>query len=186
MSIETFNIIATIGSMLIGTFGITAIFLSFSNKKTQFSAFVSRKAYLIGFLITLGAVIMSLIYSDIYKYPPCVLCWYQRIFIYPQVVLFGLAMIKKYPKFLVAQINLALTAIGGAFSLYHVIITYTNFNPIPCPAAVSCTQRFVFTFGFSTIPLMAMFLFVGLLGVYFMLKRQSDSDLSTDTKQKTF
>lgn len=165
--------------MIIGIFGLLAIYLAFSKKETAFGAFVSKKAYLIGFLITLGAVLMSLIYSDIYKYPPCVLCWYQRIFIYPQAVLFGLAMIKKYPKFLVSQISLALTTIGGIFSIYHVIITYTNFNPIPCPASVSCTQRFVFTFGFSTIPLMAMFLFIGLLGVYFMLKKQDGSDLST-------
>lgn len=165
--------------MFIGIFGLVAIYLAFSKKQTAFGALISKKAYLIGFLITLGAVAMSLIYSDVYKYPPCVLCWYQRIFIYPQVVLFGLAMVKKYPRFLVSQINLALTIIGSIFSLYHVIITYTNFNPIPCPAAVSCTQRFVFTFGFSTIPLMAMFLFIGLFGVYFTLKKQGGSDLST-------
>lgn len=183
MSIETFNIIATIGSILIGIFGILAIFMSFSTKKTAFDLFVSKKAYLIGFLITLGAVFMSLIYSNVYNYPPCVLCWYQRIFIYPQVVLFGLAIVKKYPKLLVAQISLALTTIGGLFSLYHNMITYTNFSPLPCPAAVSCTQRFVFTFGFSTVPLMALFLFIGLLGVYFILKKQDSLDLSTDITQ---
>ena len=44
------------------------------------------------FLITAAASAGSLFLSDIMGYLPCKLCWYQRIFIYPQVIISGVAL----------------------------------------------------------------------------------------------
>jgi hypothetical protein len=53
-----------------------------------------------------------------------------------------------------------LTVVGGVISLFHNFIYYTNINPIPCSATASCTARYVFEFGFATIPLMALVSFM--------------------------
>jgi len=180
MSVEIFNIFTTIGALLIGVFGLLSILYSlFSKRPLKIFSYIHGKAYVFGLLITLGAVVMSLVYSNVYDYPPCVLCWYQRIFIYPQALIFALAIVKKYPKVFVGQISMFLTLAGGLFALYHTMITYTGFDPLPCPATASCTQRYVFTLGFSTIPLMSLFLFIGLFSLSYALIRSSRPQLST-------
>ena len=57
--------------------------------------FLGNHAILAGLVVSLTAVIGSLFYSEIVGYTPCVLCWWQRVFLYPQVILFALALWKK-------------------------------------------------------------------------------------------
>lgn len=167
--IESINAIASIGALLVGAFGIYVLLFLLFKKPLGLQ---NTTLCTIGLAVSLGSVIISLVYSNILGFPPCVLCWYQRIFIYPQVIIFTLALVRNYPKKLVGEVALSLTSIGLLFSLYHILITYTNFSPIVCDAAVSCTQRFVFTFGFMTIPLMAFCIFLALLGISLHLTKR--------------
>src|SRR3989344_5265697 len=57
--------------------------------------FIGKNVLLLGFLITLGAMVGSLFYSEIIGYEACVLCWWQRIFLYPQMFIFTLALYRK-------------------------------------------------------------------------------------------
>ncbi|WP_249686020.1 disulfide oxidoreductase, partial [Bacillus velezensis] len=65
------------------------------------------------FIATLG----SLYFSEIMKFEPCVLCWYQRIFMYPFVLWLGIAVVKK--DYLIASYSLPIASIGACISLYH-------------------------------------------------------------------
>mgnify|MGYP001558839681 CR=1 FL=1 len=66
-----------------------------NNSSHKIIYFVSSRSILIVFLTALSSTIVSLVYSDVIGYEPCKLCWIQRIFLYPQVVIFGLALWKK-------------------------------------------------------------------------------------------
>lgn len=104
----------------------------------------------------------SLFFSEVMELPPCVLCWYQRIAMYPLVIIIGIGIITKdtfWRKYALPF------AIGGLIlAVYHNLIYY-GFIPeslTPCTQGVSCSERQIEWFGFITIPLMglAAFLFI--------------------------
>src|SRR3989338_190832 len=72
------------------------------------------------FLVALFATLGSLFYSEIAHYTPCLLCWYQRIFKYPQVFLLGLGLVKRDKN--IADYSLLLSVIGGILAAYHYLL----------------------------------------------------------------
>ena len=112
-------------------------------------------AYLQSLIATLG----SLYFSEILKYTPCTLCWYQRIAMYPIVVLLLISILTKDKN--VYKYVLPLSITGTLISLYHNLLYYNIIkdNIIPCATGVSCTTRYVEYFGFITIPLLAFIAF---------------------------
>ncbi len=91
------------------------------------------------FVVTLTAAFITLYYSEILGFEPCALCWWQRVFLYPQVILFGLVMFRYQIGIRVASIALS---IGGlAFALYHHALQLVPSGTLPCPAnGPSCAQ----------------------------------------------
>lgn len=98
----------------------------------------------------------SLFFSEIMNLPPCVLCWYQRIAMYPIVILTAIGIIRSDRTTYISV--LALSIPGLLISIYHNLL-YWKILPesiAPCTAGVSCTTKFFEWFGFITIPLMAL------------------------------
>jgi disulfide bond formation protein DsbB len=113
-------------------------------------------AWVISLIATLG----SLYFSEILKFIPCHLCWFQRIFMYPQVVLLGIAVIRK--EYGIARYSLALSVIGGTISLYHYLLQKVPFfqsHSISC-GRIPCTGQYINWLGFITIPFLALVAFV--------------------------
>jgi len=166
--------------MVIGVFVMMAVCLEFAyvllmptdTFSRKVSGFVYSNILIIGFTLALGAALSSLVYSDIIGYPPCLFCWYARIFFYPQVVIFGVALWKKDRSIL--NYAMALSGIGLAISTYHYIVESTGYSPLPCAAGgVSCLTRYVYELGFITIPLMSLVGFLTLLLALIIAKRAS-------------
>lgn len=135
--------------LLIGIIGLWS-----KNQKIQ--NFFLTNALSLGLLAGLLALGGSLFYSDILGYEPCKFCWWQRIFIYPQVVLLGLALIRKDYK--IWKYSIYLAVISTFLSLNHYLLQVTGSSILPCSAvgySSSCSKVFVMTFGYMTIPLMA-------------------------------
>ncbi|MCC6328899.1 MAG: disulfide bond formation protein B [Acidobacteria bacterium] len=111
----------------------------------------------------------SLFFSEVMDLPPCVLCWYQRIAMYPLVLIIGIGIAVDDAKWKLYALPLAL--IGLAISVYHNLIYY-GFIPeslTPCTEGVSCSERQIEWFGFITIPLMGLIAFLlisALIGFY--------------------
>lgn len=105
------------------------------------------------------AMLGSLYFSEIVGYEPCELCWYQRIFMYPLVLLLGLAVIKKDMK--AAMYSILMSGIGGLISLYHYGIQKVTFLTDAAPACgrVPCTGMYINWLGFITIPFLALMAF---------------------------
>lgn len=135
----------------------------------------------IGFFIGLSAMIGSLTYSEIYHLPPCLFCWWQRIFLYPQTILFGVALyrhgIKNSLGYDIFNYATPLAMIGTVISAYHIflqqgIITSTG----KClQNGISCTTIDIQVFGFLTIPIMAFILGIALslLGILVLTHKKN-------------
>lgn len=133
--------------------------------------FITANAVLIITLVAFVSVAGSLFFSDILGYAPCRLCWYQRIFLYPQLFL-GLVSIYKGDKKIIDYL-LMLSVIGALVSLYQVYLQYGGTNIItPCGLGsdVSCTAQYFSRFGYVTIPVMALSAFLTNLIVILIAK----------------
>jgi len=132
-------------------------------------------AWGISFIATLG----SLYFSEVMKFIPCELCWFQRIFMYPQVILLGMAAIRK--EYHIARYSLVLSIIGGAISLYHYLIQKVSFfqeRAISC-GQVPCTGQYINWFGFITIPFLALtaFALIAIISTI-MIRKMKEGNLS--------
>ncbi len=102
----------------------------------------------------------SLFFSEVMELPPCVLCWYQRIAMYP-IVLLAIVGIARSDKKAYTYI-LPPAMIGLVISIYHNLL-YWKILPesiAPCTLGISCTTKFFEWFGFITIPFMALVAFI--------------------------
>lgn len=124
--------------------------------------------WLIAGISTLG----SLFFSDVMGYAPCVLCWYQRIFIYPLVLIFGAGLFSFDAG--VIKYSLPLAVAGWFVALYHTLL-YSGIIPKsiqPCSEGVSCTEKYIELFGFLSIPLLSLLSFTAIIILLFILKRR--------------
>jgi disulfide bond formation protein DsbB len=119
------------------------------NKKADSLLFLAWASSLIA---TMG----SLYFSEIMKYEPCELCWYQRILMYPMVILLGVAYVRK--DFQGALYSTIFSGIGLLISIYHYSIQKVTFLTESAPACgrVPCTGEYINLFGFVTIPFLAL------------------------------
>jgi disulfide bond formation protein DsbB len=118
----------------------------------------------LAWLVAAGSMLGSLYYSEIVHYPPCSLCWYQRIAMYPLVVILGIAAWRRFRA--IRTYALPLAVIGALFALYQYVLGYLpDAEVLGCSIDVSCTERYVWEFGFVDFPFMALvgFAFIGCL-----------------------
>ena len=118
--------------------------------------------------ISLIATSGSLYLSEIMKYEPCILCWYQRIFMYPLVIILAVAIIKKDYK--VGTYSLVISIIGMLISIYHYAIQKisTLSNTTAC-GRIPCTGDYLNWLGFITIPLLCLIAFLIIIICSFIL-----------------
>lgn len=144
---------------------------------SAFLSFAARKAIFIAFIASLLATIGSLIYSDVIGYEPCKLCWYQRIFMYPLVLIFGMALWKKHGW--IKPYGILLSGIGAFIAAFHYL-GQIGWNPLglECLAigySTSCAKNFVLEFGYITIPLMAFSAFALIaLSLWYSMKKDKE------------
>ncbi len=129
----------------------------------------SRLNLYISFIFSLSATFGSLYFSEILGYPPCVLCWYQRICMYPLVLIFGAAIWTEDSQFL--KYTLPLSFLGLGIAIYHNLLYYGVIpdSITPCTQGISCTSRQVEYLGFITIPLLSLMSFIGLVVLGFLI-----------------
>lgn len=123
------------------------------------------------FLVALLATSGSLFFSDYMKFYPCVMCWYQRVFMYPLLPMFLIAFVKQDAA--VLRYSFPLNGLGLGFSIYHLLL-YFEVIPetlAPCVEGVSCTVTYIQWFGFITIPMLSFCAFSLLLVFQLFLRR---------------
>ena len=105
----------------------------------------------------------SLFFSQVMGFPPCELCWYQRIFMYPLVIFFVISLISLDAS--AFKYSLPLVILGWLTALYHNLLHYEIVpeSATPCREAVSCADIWINWLGFITIPMLSFIAFSILL-----------------------
>jgi disulfide bond formation protein DsbB len=147
--------------------------LFFSHKTTKILHFFGKHAIIFAFSVALIATLGSLFYSEIAGYTPCKLCWYQRILMYPQVLLLGTAYVKRDKG--IGIYSIVFSFLGAGIALYHYLLQRGAIDEIlPCTTvgySVSCAEKFVMNYGYITIPMMAFSAFLLILFLFIAQKR---------------
>lgn len=124
-----------------------------------------------------ASALLSLIYSEVYGFIPCGLCWVERGFLYSLTILSATAL-WRYHKgardTAIVDYGIVLAVIGAVISLYHHIGQMTGGGLI-CPISgigADCARRLVFEFGYITLPLMSFSAFVFFIAVFLHYRRR--------------
>lgn len=132
-----------------------------NDKQTSIRNYSIHVTWIVSFVAMTG----SLFFSEVMELPPCILCWYQRIAMYPLVAVLAIGIILKDPK--VALYGLPLSIAGLGIAIYHNLLYYGLIpeSITPCTEGISCTSRQIEWMGFITIPLLSLtaFLIVSVL-----------------------
>lgn len=163
--LQALDRLLALGTVVLQLLALAFLALYFLRKKFpdlhDVSDMLGKWGLWIGFVLTLGATAMSLYFSEVLGFAPCSLCWLQRIFLYPQVILFAIAAIKNDRR--IADYIIGLSIPGAIVALYQHYLQMGGTEAIPCPVnladATDCAQRFFFEFGYITFPLMCFSLF---------------------------
>lgn len=157
-------------------FGMVYYF-TFRKDNNPVIEFFGKHGLKFAFLISLGAVFTTLFYSYVAGYAACDLCWWQRIFMYPQTILLGLAWWKGDKK--IVNYAIPLAWFGAAFAVYHNYLYYGGTSLFPCNASAEgvslCLKNYIFEFGYVTIPVMSLTAFILLLGFLYLQKAYNKS-----------
>lgn len=118
-----------------------------------------KDGFLILFMISIIATLGSLFYSEVKGFIPCTYCWYQRILMYPLVIITAVSYVTNNVK------NYLLTAIlsglGACIAFYHYLLQKVpalSESGSAC-GLVPCNGIYVNYLGFITIPFMSLIAF---------------------------
>jgi disulfide bond formation protein DsbB len=164
-----FSLATIIGGVGVSLCIATVIYLLYKGGIQEYAISLKPYIYPVGFLTSLVGALITLLYSQVLGYAPCDLCWYQRVFLYPQIFLFALAWWKRDTA--IFPYTLLLSIIGGVIALYHHMLQIGFDIMKPCstaPFAVDCAKPSFIEFGFVTFPFMAVVLFAFLALVSFV------------------
>ena len=115
----------------------------------------------------------SLFFSYVMEFAPCVLCWYQRIFLFPLVLILAIGLFPFDKK--VVKYALPLAIAGWLTAVYHNLL-YAGIIPEsiqPCSKGVSCTEEYINLFGFLSIPMLSLLSFSIIVTLLIILYRRT-------------
>ena len=118
-------------------------------------------------LVTI-ATLGSLFFSEVMDVPVCVLCWYQRIAMYPLVLILAIGLLPYDPR--VLQYATAMTSLGWLIALFHVLLVagIVPEKAQPCVQGMPSTETHISLLGFLNIPMLSLLTFtvIGVLLFY--------------------
>jgi len=122
----------------------------------------------------LVATLGSLFFSEVMGYVPCELCWYQRILMYPLVIIYGVFAFSKRKDLSLALPGLIMSGVGICVSLYHYLIQKVPAFKAAGDACglVPCNAEYINYLGFITIPFMALVAFIVIFILTIMLLKR--------------
>ena len=126
------------------------------------SKMINTNIVLFCFIIASCSTLGSLFFSEIMEFIPCSMCWYQRIFMYPLVLIFLVSLL--YPDKQLFKYSIVLVIPGLLFAVYHNLLMFKIIpeSIVPCVQGIPCSTEYIDWFGFVTIPLLS---FIG----YFLI-----------------
>lgn len=123
-------------------------------------AFFHRYGIYLAWLASLAATGGSLYFSEVLHYVPCQLCWFQRILMYPLVIILGIASFRQDHG--ITPYALPLSVLGAGLALFHYLEQKVPGFGFPelCNVGAPCSAAYINWLGFITIPMLSLIAFV--------------------------
>jgi disulfide bond formation protein DsbB len=174
-----YGVLAIVGIVMLIWLGVMALVSRFSEPAHfGFEGIRERTtpwALTLAWIPALLAMIGSLYFSEIAHYAPCTLCWYQRIAMYPLVLLLGIAAWRR--DLGIRRYAIPLAAIGAAISAYHYLLEwFPDLDTGACTVGIPCTQVWFRQFGFISMPALALIAFLLIIAFLLLAHRGSERD----------
>ena len=136
----------------------------------------SQALILLCWIVALASTLGSLFFSEVMRFPPCVLCWYQRITMYPLVLIFLVGGFQAAKTTFAFSFPLFIS--GWVIALYHNLLHYKIVpeSASPCLEGVSCSTVYINWFGFLTIPMLSFIAFSILVVLLILLRKDIKSE----------
>jgi disulfide bond formation protein DsbB len=187
MSTETFTTFFAILSLITWAGTLTVLVLALIRRRSPDSSAayffddVRSNAVPLAFAVALVTTLGSLYLSEIAHYHPCPLCWYQRICMYPLVVALIVGWVRRDRE--VYAYVLPPAIIGAGFAIYHTQLQAFPKQHGPfCKGIDPCTVRYVWKFGFVSVPFMSLAAFAFIITMMFVLRSgRSDEEVEPET-----
>jgi len=115
----------------------------------------------------------SLFFSSVMEFAPCVLCWYQRIFLFPLVLILAIGLFPFDKK--VVKYAFPLAIVGWLTAAYHNLL-YAGIIPEsikPCSKGISCTEEYINLLGFLSIPMLSLLSFSTIITLLIILYKRT-------------
>lgn len=126
----------------------------------------------LAWLTALSATLGALFLGEVMGVAPCVLCWYQRIAMFPLVLILALGLLPFDAR--CVRYALPLAAAGWVVALYHCLL-YWGVVPkdlVPCGEGASCTDIKAQLFSFVSVPLLSLIAFSVILVLLLRVKKE--------------
>jgi disulfide bond formation protein DsbB len=138
--------------------------------RMRLHALLSGQGVSFGWLVATVATAGSLYLSEVAEFVPCTLCWYQRIAMYPLVLILGFAALRRDRG--IRWYGIALAGVGASLSTWHILVEAFPDTELGggCDPANPCTIRWIDKAGF-TIPRMALVAFLLVVAALALDKR---------------
>jgi disulfide bond formation protein DsbB len=176
--LPTLNLMLAVGGL--GLLVVTAVLYVdyFLYKGRYFKDRVEEAKWPIVILTTIGSVVMTLVYSEYFKFVPCSMCWLQRIALYPQALMALMAFrstdTSRFP-----QYGIALSIFGLVVAIYQYVYQMLPAEAregiAPClidGSNADCAVKVMNEFGFVTFPLLSAISFAFLIVVYLYMRKR--------------
>lgn len=165
------NTLLALGALALQGASALLVILILLKKDDFLVPYIQRYALPLSFLLALCASCMTLLYSEVFGFVPCGLCWLQRVALYPLMVILGVGAYLKDRN--AALYGIILSVFGAIVGLYQHYIQMGG-SVTACPTSGGdCSKRILFEFDYVTFPLMSasFFVFIGL--ILYMYRRHT-------------
>ena len=117
----------------------------------------------------------SLFFSEVMGVPVCELCWYQRVAMYPLVLILAIGLLPFDPK--VLRYSAAFTGLGWLIALFHVLLVAGIIpeSAQPCVQGIPCSETHISLLGFLNIPTLSLLTFTAIGILLFNANRMESS-----------
>ena len=182
-AVELFSAILALATLAGGI--ITLAALAFESRMTWTSAWLTQvraSGLWIICMITTGAMVGSLYFSESVGFAPCKLCWYQRIAVFSIAIISFVAALRNDKN--IARYTVVLAPLGLVVSTYHYLLEwFPTLETNVCSLDVPCTAVWFRELGFVTLCFMAGCAFITVIAVSLAIMREQTTD-STSTLQE--
>jgi disulfide bond formation protein DsbB len=182
VNVQTFDLLfallTVVANVAVIAFTVTAVAARSSGGAAAFRDGlwdrVGEVAVPMAFAVGLTATLGSLYYSEVADFPPCELCWYQRIAMYPLPVLLAVAW--RRGDSMVRRYVMPLALIGAAISIYHYQLErFPDQGGFSCAVDNPCTLVWVWMFRYISIPFMALSAFALISWLVWIAGQRADA-----------